>query len=84
MHIEVKASGLKRRALWLDPASYVRPPLPQTAMVDELPYETDLPSAELIAHPRELALIPARELFKRFDWNANLEVLRDMQATLRS
>ncbi len=83
MHIEVTAGGLKGRELWLDPARYVRPLLPQTAMIDELPYEIDLPAAKLIAHPRELALTPARELFKRFDWDANLDVLRDMQATLQ-
>ena len=83
MHIEVTAGGLKGRALWLDPARYGRSPLPQTAMIDELPCETDLPAAELIAHPRELALTAARELFRRFDWDANLDVLCDMQATLR-
>ncbi len=81
MHIEIKAGGLKGRSLWVEPA---RIPLEQIAQIDEIPYETDVSNVELMAESRELALVAAREVFKRFDWSANLEVLRDIQSTLRS
>lgn len=84
MHIEIKAGGLKGRFLWVDPARYIDFSIEQKAEIDEVLYQADVPSAKLMGQPKELALFPARELFKRFDWDANLEVLRDMQATLRS
>ena len=84
MHIEIKAGGLDGRSLWVDPARYIDFVAEQKAEIDEVPYEIDVPSPELMAESRQLALIAARELFKRFDWNASLNVLRDMQATLRS
>ena len=84
MHIEVKAGGLKGRSLWIDPARYVDFSVARIAQIDEVPYEVDVSSPELMAKSRELALAAAQELFKRFDWNANLEVLRDMQPTLRN
>ncbi len=79
MHIEIKAGGLKGRSLWVDPA---RIPVEQTVRIDEVPYETDVPSAQLLAESRELALVAARELFIRLDWDANLRVLSDMQANV--
>lgn len=84
MHIEIQAGGLEGRSLWVDPARYIDFVADQKAEFDKVPYKIDVPSPELMAESRELALIAARELFKRFDWDASLEILRDMQATLRS
>ena len=81
-HIEIKASGLKDRSIWFNPEKY--DPWPTLkAHVAEFRYEDDVPNAKLMAESRELALVAARELFKRFDWDPNLDVLRDMQAMLQ-
>ena len=53
------------------------------ASISDIPYEIDLPRVKLMSEPRELALKSAIELFRRFDWDPNLEVLRDMRAELR-
>ena len=84
MHIEIKAGGLKGRSLWVDPAKYIDFSFEQMAEIDEVPYEIDVPSPELMAESKDLALVAAKELFKRFDWDASLRTLRDMQSTLRS
>ena len=82
-HIEIKASGLRNRILRFNPEKY--DPWPTLkAHVGEFLFEDDVPNATLMAESRELALIAARELFKRFDWDASLEILRDMQTTLRN
>lgn len=82
MHIEVTLNGLKDRVLWVDSPN--RAPLwpNYTASIGKFPYVVELLRTKLIATPRELALEPARELFKRFGWNPSLELLRDQQAEL--
>lgn len=83
MHIEITVSGLEGRKLWVDSPS--RRPMfrDYTASIRELPYQVELSRTELIATPRELALKPAIELFRRFDWDPSQNVLRDHQKELR-
>ncbi len=81
MHIEVMISGLEGRSLWMD--SLKRPLFKKyETSVQALPYRVDLPRTQLIAEPRELALTPAMELFRRFGWQVTVERLREFQAEL--
>lgn len=84
MHIEVTPSHLAGRELRRDDAIHYLPLMPgkYKASIEKMPYQIDLPRMQLIAQARELALVPATELFKRFGWDPGLEVLRDMQAGL--
>jgi len=54
-----------------------------SASISELPYRIELSRTELIAAPRELALKPAIELFRRFGWDPSQDMLRDHQKELR-
>ena len=83
MHIEVTLGGLSERALWVNPAVRKSFPMKKKVSINEIPYEVDLPRVKLMAEPRELALKPAIELFRRFDWDPHVEVLREMQTELR-
>ena len=82
MHLEIDVRGLKGRKLELDmlrrwPLKSRKPP-----ERDDLPYQTDLSTIQLISESKELALKPAIELFRRFGWDPSLEILRDIQGEL--
>jgi len=83
MHIEIIVSNLEGRKLWVDSPS--RWPMfhDYSASISELPYRIELSRTELIAAPRELALKPAIELFRRFGWDPSQDMLRDRQKELR-
>jgi len=82
MYVEVTVSGLKGRSLWVDIPN--RLPFRQNyvASLSELPYEIELPRSDLVAQPQELALKPANELFARFGWQQDANLLRDLQKSL--
>lgn len=82
VHIEVTAGGLKGRELVFDVPGRVGLFRKRKASLDKLPYQVNLPQAELIANPRELALKPAIELFQRFDWDPSIDLLREIQSKL--
>lgn len=82
MHIEVAISGIKGRKLWVDTPRHWPMHRKYAASIEMLPYQIDVPQTQLIAEPRELALKPAIELFRRFDWDPSVEMLREMQAEL--
>jgi len=82
MHIEVTIHGLEDRWLVVDdprrtPLSWAR-----QASIPEFPHGVQLPRTELIAKRRELALTPAAELFRRFEYDPGIELLREIQAEL--
>jgi len=83
MRIEITVSNLEGRKLWVD--SHSRMPLHRNyiASIREFPYQIELSRTELIAAPKELALKPTTELFRRFSWDPNQDVLRDQQKELR-
>ena len=82
VHIEVTASGLAGRRLWVD--SQNRWPMMRSyeASIQALPYSVALLRAALLAEPKELALDPAMELFQRFGWSPTKDMLRDLQGQL--
>lgn len=55
---------------------------PKVATVDTVPYEVELPRAELVARPRELAVEPTRRVFELFDWDAPTGIIQEIQANL--
>ena len=83
MRVEITVSNLEGRKLWVD--SHSRMPLRHNyiASIREFPYQIELSRTELIAAPRELALKPTTELFRRFSWDPSQDVLRDQQKRLR-
>ncbi|GAI33014.1 unnamed protein product, partial [marine sediment metagenome] len=83
IYIEITVSNLEGRKLWVD--SHSRMPLRHNyiASIKEFPYQIELSRTELIAAPRELALKPVTELFRRFSWDPSQDVLRDQQKNLR-
>lgn len=83
MRIEVTLDGLSERILWMNAANRFPFITTYIASIDKIPYEINLPRVKLVSEPRELALRPAIELFRRFGWDPNLELLREMQAELR-
>jgi len=84
MRIELTASNMAGRELRLDSQHYLPlPPGRYKATIKELPYEVDLSRTELISEARELALKPAVELFRRFGWEPETDMLRNMQERLR-
>ena len=83
MRIEVTASNLAGRALRLHSQHYLPLPGRYKATINELPYQVDLSRTELISEAKELALKPAVELFRRFGWEPEPDMLRNMQERLR-
>jgi hypothetical protein len=84
MHIEVGLRNLKGRKLWLDSSSRRAPFFePYVASVQDFTSPVDLERSDLAAHPREHAIRSSLELFKRFNWNPSLELLRNLQSELR-
>jgi hypothetical protein len=72
--------GLKDRQLHNDMRGFWRPGA--VATIPTLTYESDISQTDLIARPRELALQPAAELFRRFGKAAPESNLRQMQDDL--
>jgi len=83
MHIGITVSGIRGRALVVDDPRRTPMFADYKASIQEFPYAIELPRAELIANPRELALRPTMELFWRFRWEPAPELLREQQEDLR-
>jgi len=84
MHIEIKLSGIKNRSLWADNPSRMPFFRKYTSMIEEFPYKVDMKRKDLIANPREHALKPAQELFRRFNWDQSLDFLKGLQLELKN
>jgi Putative DNA-binding domain len=82
--IEILITGLEGRQLdrdysqlgWMSSRVY-------TVEFKEFPFIQEFAPNELIGNAKELALQVAKRLFDRFGWELTLQLLRDVQATLR-
>lgn len=83
MHIEIKLSNLQERKLWVNSSKRMGFGRERKTSIPEFPYKLDIPRTQLLSQSRELALAPAVELFRRFNWDPDIEILRGMQAELR-
>ncbi len=79
MHLEVTVMQLQDRTLATDQSRFSPSSRVRTTQMSQFPWSLSLSRDELIAEPRELALSAASELFKRFDWNPSMEILRKHQ-----
>jgi hypothetical protein len=83
MHIEIKLGNLQGRKLWINSEKRMGFRWDKKASIPEFPYSLDIPRTKLLSQPKDLALTPAIELFRRFNWEPDVENLRSMQAELR-
>jgi hypothetical protein len=84
MHIEILVGNLQDRLLYVD--SHKRWSLDgryQTSMA-KFPDEIDIERSSLISSSKDLALQVARDLFKRFRLDIEMETLRSWQEELRA
>jgi hypothetical protein len=82
MYIEIVLHGLEGRILYMDDRRRWGLFRPYQASITDFPYSLRVERSELIGNTQELALMGARELFKRFRWNPELETLRSFQSDL--
>ena len=80
MSIEVLVSGLKGRMIYVD-SHRARWPLDfaHVANIVSFPSNRIISREELVATQKELALELAKELFRRFNWDPAIDLLRDWQ-----
>ncbi len=83
IRVEITVRNLEGRKLWVDSSSRMPIRYDYVASISEFPYQIELSRTELITAPRELALKPTTELFRRFSWDPSQDVLRDQQKKLR-
>ena len=79
MQVDITVGNLKGRRLYVDSGN--RAPFFhfREASIDNFPQSVQLPRAELLSTSRNLALVAANELFKRFNWETTIAQLRDWQ-----
>lgn len=80
MHIEVGLHGLNGRRLASSPNRF--PVLSKTASIDSFPQEIEITKTKLLSKYKELALNFSVKVFQRFNWNPNIDILRDIQREL--
>lgn len=83
MYVDVVVGNLQNRFLYID--SHKRLPLDweYRASVAKYPYRASIGRLSLISGSRDVALETARDIFKRFHLNIDLETLRSWQEELR-
>lgn len=81
MGLDITLRGLKSRSLWMDP-SRVDFPWKGESSITEFPYQVQVSRTQLLTENRDLALKPAVELFRRFNWEPRWETLGNMQTDL--
>lgn len=84
LKIRIGLHNLSGRHLVLDYPNRVGFSYARTTSLETFPYEREVSKAELAAEGWDLALDATSELFARFDWTPGKEMLRTMQASLRS
>lgn len=84
MHIKVELRGIKGRSLWVDDPGRGSFDHHYVSGMETFPFEVDVERQFLVAKAREMAIGPTVELFKRFGWNASVDILKDQQGQLRS
>jgi len=80
MHIEIGCHGIRNRELWLDDMNRVPLSLPRVAQVPEYVQKDTLRREVLIAETRSLGNRWAKELLRRFNWDASDQVLESIRS----
>ena len=84
IHLSIIVGCIQARSLWVNPAHRAGSTMfaGKTASIQEFHYPDQLPRAQMISNARELSLKPALELFRRFDWDPSVDLLREIQSKL--
>lgn len=75
MYVRATLTGLKNRQLELS-AGMMPPIVPHIASIPEFKLEGEFDRGDLTGTPADLALKWSRELFQRFGWDAQMDVLK--------
>ncbi len=84
MHLDLRAGNLAGRSLVVDDPQRAPFNSSYTSSLQQFEWRRDISRAQLVADSRSLALGISIELFRRFGWNAQPEIIRDLQAVLRA
>ena len=79
MYLNIGLFNIQGRALYVDDPHKWSFRTEYKASINEFPYELEISRTELIATKNDLALSAALEVFKRFRWNTNIELLKGWQ-----
>lgn len=82
MNIEIQLHLLAGRTLLLGHPDRVPFVSECRASIPDFTHQREYSTKELASQTRELALTPALELFRRFNWDVSLESLKDLQSEL--
>lgn len=83
MHVGITAGNLQNRYLYVDSNKRWHLDWDYRTSMTKYPYRTSLERSNLISSSKDLALEMARDLFKRFRLNIEIETLRSWQEELR-
>lgn len=79
MHVAATVHGLEGRSLLMEIQTRHLSPRPALEGISELAWASDFARAQLLAESKAIALGWAREVFRRFDWDASLDILGEIQ-----
>jgi len=82
MHVSAAVHGLRGRALHMEIQSRYISPRPPLDGLDAFPQSGDFAPEQLVAESKSLALAWARDLFRRFGWDAPLAILAEIQSQI--
>lgn len=82
MHIGITLSGIQDRVLLNDTSEWKPYDHHGKIQIDAIPFKLNISREELVTQPREHALKAMIELFRRFNWNIQIELLRDLQQSI--
>jgi hypothetical protein len=80
MHIDVGVKGIANRILAIDTGKRAPFTRVRRANIAEYARAFSFERDQLTTDPRGLALTAALELFRRFDWDPSVELLRELQS----
>ena len=77
MHIDVKVVNIQGRFLYVDSPRRMPFTNPYRTSMTEFQYSKDISRSELLSSYKSNAIDASVQLFKRFGWNAQKEILQD-------
>ncbi len=80
MHVSATVHRLRGRTLHMEIQSRYLSPRPPLEGLDALPQSGDFAREQLVSESKSLALGWAREVFRRFGWDASLDILAEIQS----
>lgn len=79
MYIGITLHGLRNRVLYVDDPRKLRFNSLRKATISEYPYSLEIGRAELTTRAKEIALEASQNLFRYFQWDVSIDLLRGIQ-----